>query len=388
MRPEIASVAPLLIVGASARAAAASALRAGRQPVAIDLFADRDLCAMGPALRIPVADYPAAIPERSRSFPVGPWMYTGALENHPDLVDQLAAERPLWGNPGAVLRQIRDPFLLHESLRAARLPAPRIRARACECDSTRSWLWKPRSSGGGLGIRPLTPGDPDSLPGFSLQERIDGPSGAALFVASKRGCELLGISRQWLADGSFLYQGSVGPWEPGAVATAQLRAAGDHLARHFGLAGLFGVDFLLNGDKAWVVEVNPRYTSSVEVHELATGRSLLAEHIRVFDQGAALPVEPGRARGVVGKAILFAPQALSFPAGSSGKPLRQPSGWPGFGDIPQVGEVIGPGEPVFTLYARGHDLASCESRLRRRLRGWQSRLLAGPDARRSLGLFG
>ena len=44
----------------------------------------------------------------------------------------------------------------------------------------------------------------------------------------------------------------------------------------FGLAGWFGVDFILRDGIPWPVEINPRYTASVEIHELASGRSLLA----------------------------------------------------------------------------------------------------------------
>ena len=57
-------------------------------------------------------------------------MYTGALENHPELVDQLAWIVPLWGNPGDVLnvsvrrgswpRFCRKPDLLFPETRSSR----------------------------------------------------------------------------------------------------------------------------------------------------------------------------------------------------------------------------------------------------------------------------
>ena len=103
-----ASKERLLIVGASVRAAAFSALRAGFRPLAADKFADTDLTACCPARR--VADYPRGLPAAVSAWPPCGWMYTGALENHPALVDRLAASRPLDGNPGPVLRRIRDPF--------------------------------------------------------------------------------------------------------------------------------------------------------------------------------------------------------------------------------------------------------------------------------------
>ena len=48
--------------------------------------------------------------------PAGPWMYTGALENHPDLVRALSERRPLWGNDAATLRRARSPLRVARSL--------------------------------------------------------------------------------------------------------------------------------------------------------------------------------------------------------------------------------------------------------------------------------
>src|SRR5205823_5029109 len=111
-----------LIVGASTRAAAFSALRAGLSPVCIDLFADRDLAAVCPVARIPPGRYPGGILELARDQPSGPWMYTGGIENHPDLVARICGERPLWGNGLGALRKVRDPFALAAALAAAGLP--------------------------------------------------------------------------------------------------------------------------------------------------------------------------------------------------------------------------------------------------------------------------
>src|SRR5207245_9361141 len=114
----------LLLLGASVRAAAFSAVRAGLQPCAIDLFADRDLAAVCPAMVVPGRQYPAALADLARKAPPGPWLYTGALENWPALVDEIARDRPLWGNDTACLRRVRDPFALADALRAAGLIGP------------------------------------------------------------------------------------------------------------------------------------------------------------------------------------------------------------------------------------------------------------------------
>src|SRR5213592_4147754 len=102
----------VLLLGASVRAAAFSAQRAGLRPWAIDLFADRDLAAVCPARAVPPGRYPAGLVELAREMPPGPWLFTGALENRPGLIERITRDRPLWGNDAACLRRARDPFAL------------------------------------------------------------------------------------------------------------------------------------------------------------------------------------------------------------------------------------------------------------------------------------
>ena len=101
----------LIILGASARAAAMSAVRAGFEPWTADLFADADLRALVPAaVRCPVGDYPRGFREILRGAPEVPWLYTGGLENHPNLIRDLSEIRPLWGNGPNALTACRSPF--------------------------------------------------------------------------------------------------------------------------------------------------------------------------------------------------------------------------------------------------------------------------------------
>ncbi|HKB02483.1 MAG TPA: hypothetical protein VKD90_09695, partial [Gemmataceae bacterium] len=86
----------LLIVGASARAAAASARRAGFDPWCADLFGDADLARLAPdSVRCPADKSPAGLIDTLRDAPPGPLIYTGGLENHPKLVRALAGLRTL-----------------------------------------------------------------------------------------------------------------------------------------------------------------------------------------------------------------------------------------------------------------------------------------------------
>src|SRR5439155_20384968 len=112
----------LLILGASVRAAAFSALRAGLKPWCLDLFADLDLRAKCPVVAVAASRYPKGLAALAREAPPGPWMYTGGLENRRRLIRQLTRERPLWGNDDTALAKARDPFALPQALAAAGLP--------------------------------------------------------------------------------------------------------------------------------------------------------------------------------------------------------------------------------------------------------------------------
>src|SRR6185312_12418144 len=111
----------LLILGASARTAAFSALRLGLRPACADLFADSDLASACPSTRIDPTDYPEGLATFAGGFAPTRWLYTGAIENRPELVDRISVRHQLLGNGGATLRAARDPFVAAEVVRQAGL---------------------------------------------------------------------------------------------------------------------------------------------------------------------------------------------------------------------------------------------------------------------------
>src|SRR5206468_9397103 len=118
-----------------------------------------------------------------------------------------------------------------------------------------------------------------------FQKRIAGGSFSALFIASQGEASLIGVTRQLTGTPGlpFAYRGSIGPVSISEGLKARLDEMGRVLVSEFALVGLFGVDYILRDGEAWPVEVNPRYTASVEVLELSLRRSLMAEHLRACD---------------------------------------------------------------------------------------------------------
>src|SRR5262245_17629946 len=142
----------LLIVGASARAAAFSALRAGLRPWCADLFADEDLRARCIVERVDAVGYPNNLLEAARQAPPGPWMYTGALENHPKLVRRLRRRGPLWGNVYYWLQEVRQPWVVAVRLGRVGVPCPAVLGTSERLPPRTRWLRKPLTGAGGRGI--------------------------------------------------------------------------------------------------------------------------------------------------------------------------------------------------------------------------------------------
>ena len=373
--------AVLNIVGASARAAAFSAVRAGFMPCCADLFGDADLLYVA-RFEEPSAAYPDGIWDTVQKMARAPLLYTGGLENHPDLIDELARSRPLWGNSGSCLRQARDPFLLARVASRAGAAPPELRDADNPPRDVDAWLRKPLRAAGGFSIEPAAsagptasrkgggPAEPTPVD-YYYQRRVTGESCSSVHVASSVECRLVGITRQlvgtpWLHAKPFAWCGNIGPHSLPAAAKRTVEQVGIAASQAFGLRGLFGVDFLLDGITVRPVELNPRYTASTEILEHGLELSALRLHADAFlAPGAPEKLVAESRSGVLGKAIVYAPEALVATADLITLHRPDPYRLPAIADIPARGTKIFEGRPVITVFARAETATECEAALRR-----------------------
>jgi predicted ATP-grasp superfamily ATP-dependent carboligase len=365
----------LLILGASTRAAAFSAIRAGLRPCCLDLFADADLAASCPTTRLDALDDAAGLARAAARFGCSSCLYTGPLENHPALVERLRGSGRLLGNPADSLRAVRDPWQAAEAMTRAGLASPKLANPSDGPPGRGRWLCKPRASAGGRSIsRDESPACP--VGSFYYQEFIEGPTISALYLAAGGRASLLGVARQFhgVPGAPFLYRGGIAPWEVPDASRAILRRAGEALASRFALVGWFGVDFILRGDEPLPIEVNPRYTASVEIHELAMRRALLLDHVEACVDGR-LPsdAEPSASR-FVGKRVLYARRRLVAPAIAVPDRSADPFAVPDVADVPEPGTIIAPLEPIMTVFATASTFEACAERLDRIEEDWMRRL--------------
>lgn len=281
----------LLLVGFNTRALAESCAAAGYSFVSLDCFGDLDHTLLGPVFspRRPRPDFPEGgranmeslvrwgviLAEREHCDSIA---YASGLENRPDLLTKLLSETGcrLYGNSPCVLQQARDAVGLSHHLQHAGFHAPKTRLPDGQpLEKERRWLIKPLKSGGGHGV---TPADQEGIApeGSVYQEYINGKPCSFSFVTDGRSCLVLGITEQLTAARSysgwdFGYAGNIFPLPNGNQ--KKLLDTVSSLARwltaHYALRGLNGVDFILHGEECWVIEVNPRYSSSMELFDRA-----------------------------------------------------------------------------------------------------------------------
>ncbi len=372
----------VIVVGASTRAFAESAARAGWRVHAADLFGDLDLEAASVAVRRLRGDgptgYPAGLPAAVAAFPPGPCAYTGAVENHPEVIAAIARTRPLAGCGPAAIAVVRDHARLAALVGGAGLKSPATVATPDGVPLDGSFLVKPVRTAGGRGIARWYGQLLSAAGPFVWQEHVAGENWSAAFVADRHGCRLVAATRQlvgcdWCGAKPFAYCGSIDV--PLAALAADVREAferlGTALATIDGLVGLIGVDAVVDAaGRVHVIEVNPRPTASMELAERATGRSIAALHLAAC--GLASPPKPGlpATAGIWAKAVVFTAESVSPSPGAIAAlaaAWNAADGLAAIADIPAAGEVVPSGGPLVTVFARGADAAAALGVLRERV---------------------
>ena len=354
-----------MIVGVSTRAAAESAAQAGFDVTALDAYADLDQHPSVRALSLPrdfgVPFSPEAAVNAARELPGDAVVYLSSLENHPKAVDALMAGRALWGNRSDALRRVRDPRVLADAVATRGIRAPRVIAHNQIASVPRDlgrWMLKPRVSGGGHGVRLWQPGEAVTR-GHYLQEFIEGTPGSVIFVAANGRGVVLGITRQIVGDGAFgvsgfRYCGNILTTDRAMLSNAV--ALVDVVASEFSLVGVGSIDVVASEHGLEPVEVNPRWSASMELVERARGVSMFTIHADACAKGE-LPVFEIEQGAIHGKAIVFAREDVVI--GDTRTWLADPT----VRDVPHQDEHIVAGQPICTVFAVGSDDAECYAEL-------------------------
>jgi len=396
-----------IVVGASCRAAAQGLRRAGVSRIdAWDEFLDADLLEIAQSKRW----------QSRQGCEVGevvggdvkgvPLLLCGGMENRIKDVEAWLAKGCLCGVDGEALRRLRSVSNWEKWSTQVGIRWPRsvfsleefrrLGLRECDLDH---WVSKSLSGAGGIQVRGW-----DSIESLGsqwheemyLQERVFGRSIGATFCSDGDGVRLVGIARGITAEElpgplPYIYRGSIGPCEVPNGAKEKLLEFGSLVTSETGVRGLWQTDLILGADEAlWVLEINPRWSASMELHEIATGVSWVAEHLRALHKANgstvlldAVMLDAGRfvdeqsvfpERGIgqggesgverlIGKGIVYAPVGMRLER--DGQQWMWENRWDGknwveteegfmVADIPEVPE----GEPGWVDIEGGMPIAS------------------------------
>ncbi len=375
----------IVLIGASVRAAAQSASRAGFCVTGIDLFCDSDTeAACHQLFAVPGMSHSNAGDGDPDAFgPVGleriihacrglPLVEVGGLRAGNLLSQRLSRLCPQLGPAADVRKQIGDVEFLREMAASSGMRFPRSHRRwptTTAWHPPGRWLVKKRSSCGGLGVH-WQDADSTIAADELLQQWVAGRSYGASLLSDGGDVVVLGACRSLFQRRGrlpFVYAGSFGPISLSPEVAHKLRRLGMQIVAATKLRGLFNVDYLLDREgNAWLIEINPRWSGSSEVierrlvdrHALGVESSLFALSIQAI-QGKNISLvsrqdlaESAETNPVFLKRIVFARADLCFRRSL----LTQLSGLANGNDIhtaihdvPREGTVIRQGEPMLTL---------------------------------------
>ncbi len=360
-----------LVVAHSARLLAQSAARARCPVCALDLFNDADTRrvslhseAVDPrAANGPGFDREDLLRRAARLCPPSGCLglvYGAGFEDDTVTLARLARGRELFGNPPELVERLKDPVRFFGMLDQLAIAHP---------DTTpdrpaqpRGWLYKRRGATGGAHVMDAGAVDIEAAAGQGyFQRREAGRNLSVLFLADGRDAEVIGVSRQ-LTRGTgrhrYAYAGAVGPIELPAAVYRKLRDAIDALVARTGLVGCNSLDFLLDGVRPSVLEINPRPSATMDLYDDDWATGLFDAHLKACRGRLPRAAAARRARAARAHAIVYAHKPLQIPADAAFAPWCS--------DLPRPGSRMALDAPVCTVHAEAADVQRALQKVRRR----------------------
>lgn len=327
-----------------------------------------------------------------------PLLLAGGMENDPEGLDRWIAKGLRCGVNGSQMRVLRDPVMWRRWAEASGVRTPETLLHAppghqlnanATCDSGSIWLCKMRESAGGIGISIFDPhehrdADTDRGKGQQMQHgrywqrQVRGLPVGVTMISDSSSTQCIGAARAiqsheiW-GPTPFAYRGSIGPLTLDATWFEPLARFGERVRAETGLLGLWQADFIADEQALWLLEINPRWSASMELLADTHRHTLIRWHLAALRGESIARVEPLRSGTWMGKAIVYAPHEV-IPAASQLDALwhRRWNGWSmesendwRVADIPNTIATIPAGFPIATCMASGRDPDELLARLQR-----------------------
>ena len=296
------------------------------------------------------ACYPQVL-ERYRDMDGSPVIFCGPVEVDPSLVERAAMNGPVLNAPSSSIAKSRN----HDFLRRMAADGIFFPETGFDYLPGAKSLIKEYSSAGGVGVMEDRGGE--LLAGQYRQKKIDGLSVGAAFLSTR----LMGITNHINRVGEFgqsgyMYGGLVYPADIENIHERAIKNFGKRAGEESGLTGWWGADFILNGQGAYLLEINPRFTASAELIAQAHDIDLVGTQTSAIN-GGTVDVEQKPPPRYHATAVCYAKADCVFNDALKWFEL-------GARDIPHDGKAIKKGEPVISLYAKAKGYEVCMSKLK------------------------
>jgi uncharacterized protein len=350
-------MALLAVAAVSARWLAEAAARDGYGVVALDLFGDADTrrasaawSAIGDAGSFEldgarVCGALEGLARRAGGQTLG-WIPGGGFEGRPDVLEAGAHLLPLIGTQAEAVRRVRNPALFFDLLAKHGIEHPEVRTEAPA--DPQGWLLKDANGCGGWHIRHAAAASRDASHDY-YQRSMQGMPMSATFIANGKEALVLGINELIVRpfdDHPHVYCGCIGPVEMPAELARRIGEAVRVLAAEFELAGWCSLDFIRDGDRFGVLELNPRPPASMALY---AQRGLIDAHLRACLHGELPPPSAFVPSGPTGSEIVYARRPMTMDAADA----QRLQHWPQAHDTPAAGARFAAGDPLCSLTASG-----------------------------------
>jgi methenyltetrahydromethanopterin cyclohydrolase len=243
-----------------------------------------------------------------------------------------------------VLGNLPDTFIkLHDKpaffsiLDKLNIPYPEVRFDAPKCAD--NWLVKPMQGQGGMGIKRYYPNESIESAVY-WQKYKAGSQYSVLFLADGQYLQVIGFNTQWTISlgetGEFIFSGIINSCDLLSEQKERITGWLKKLVPVFALKGLNSLDFIQEGDKSFVLEINPRPSASMQLYDA----DLLNRHIKA-SQGDL--TEYRLHDGYTGYQVVYAERDVLIPEAFA---------WPeGCMDLPEFGAICRKGQPICSIIA-------------------------------------
>ena len=343
----MAKIKKVLVIGYSTRYIACSGKRAGYDMYSIDHFDDIDLRRCSDVFllgeNIPsekeIQDYIDDLKIEFDAIILGSGVERAKLSGL------------ILNNKNEVMWHVTDKSWLSDKLKRLNILHPKTYKSISDISNNTRFplIAKPIFGAGGIENFLITnEGELPKKDSYIFQEYISGIPASVSLISSKYEAVAIAVNEQligkrWLGQKCpFGYCGNITPFKTKFEKT--MCEIAKNLILELGLIGSNGVDFIVTDDEVYVIEINPRFQSTLDTVELSCGINIFDAHVRAFEGDLGDLVDKKEPKRFSSKAILYAENEFV---------LKKDLDKNGIVDISPIGRVIPEGDPIATAIGVG-----------------------------------